>query len=117
MRNSRGGLGDIPSPGKAGAPPASARSHRGTARELLTGLKGWPFRQRVIVASRSLTWIDFTPTCRGRHEIVAIGLVPYRLGRPATSTAGCPPVGGGYGRHVEMAASLISTGLLGIISN
>jgi hypothetical protein len=46
MRNSRGGLVDIPSLGKAGAPRASPQSPRVTARGQVCGPKGRPFRQR-----------------------------------------------------------------------
>src|SRR5437016_2828588 len=67
MRNSHGGLGDIPSPGRAGAPPASTRSRRTKAREQASGPKSRAFRQRVIAVCRALPWCDLTPKHRGRH--------------------------------------------------
>src|SRR5580704_3631455 len=51
---------DIPSRGTAGAPQAPARSRRAKAPGEVCGRKGRPFRQRVIVASRTLTWNDFS---------------------------------------------------------
>jgi hypothetical protein len=76
MRNSRGGLGDIPSPGRAGAPPAFARSGRATARELVSAPKSRAFRQKAILASRRLTSNDFTPKHRGRHDVALVGICP-----------------------------------------
>ena len=67
MRNSRGGLGDIPSLGKAGALPASAQSRRVKARGQVCGPKGRPFRQRVNAVCRALPRYDLTPEHRGRH--------------------------------------------------
>jgi hypothetical protein len=67
MRDARGGLGDIPSLGKAGAPPASARSRRVKAREQVCGPKGRPFQQWVIAVCRALPWCDLTPKQRVRH--------------------------------------------------
>ena len=49
------------------------------------------------------------------HALPALPL--YGLGRPTMSRAGRSPVRGGNGGHVEMAASLISTKLLELISN
>src|SRR6202035_3413116 len=60
MRNSRGGLGDIPSLGKAGALPASAQSRRVKARGQVCGPKGRPFRQRVNAVCRALPRYDLT---------------------------------------------------------
>jgi hypothetical protein len=116
MRNSRAGLGDIPSQGEVDARPASARSRRAKARGRVCGLKSRPFPQRVIVASRTLTSNDFTPKCGGRHDIVAVCRIPYGLGRPTMSRAGWSPVRGGNGGHVAMAETLISIRLLEVIS-
>jgi len=40
MRNSRGGLGDIPSPGRTGAPPAFVRFHLAKSAMLAKGDRG-----------------------------------------------------------------------------
>src|SRR5690242_11984103 len=50
-------------------------------------------------------------------DIATVTLCPYGLGRPTISRAGWSPAGGGNGRDVEMAVSLISTRLLQMISN
>src|SRR5271166_1099847 len=68
MKNSRGGLGDIPSPGKAGAPPASPRPRRAKARGPVRGPRSRPFRQRMIVVCRSLTSSSFTPKRKLRDD-------------------------------------------------
>ena len=67
MRNSRDGLGGIPSPGRAGAPPASARSHPAKVSGEAFGPKGRPFRQRVIAVYRTQPWWDLTPKHGGQH--------------------------------------------------
>src|SRR5215831_282480 len=53
MKNSRGGLGDIPSPGRACDPPASGRPRRAIVRERVSGPKNRPCR-RVIADCRAL---------------------------------------------------------------
>jgi hypothetical protein len=50
-------------------------------------------------------------------DTAAAALRPYGLGRPTMSRAGWSPVGGENGGHVEMAASLIFTRMLNMISN
>src|SRR5215472_16359279 len=50
MKNSRGGLRDIPCRGRAGATPASARSRRGKAHGRASGTKDRPFRRTEIAA-------------------------------------------------------------------
>src|ERR1700725_538 len=108
MRNSRGGLGGIPSPGRADAPPASARSRQVKARGQVCGRKGRPFRQRVIAASRTLTLSNSTPNRSRRYEITAFAYAPTAWGWPTTFSGGRSPVEGGNGGHVEMAETLIS---------
>src|SRR5712671_2456033 len=112
MRNSRGGLGDIPSPGKAGAPPAAARSRRERARGQVCGPKGRAFRQRVIAVCRALPWCDPTPKHRGQHEVASLGICPYGLGRPAMCSAGWSSVGGGNVGHWKWRNTLFPTDLL-----
>src|SRR6267378_842023 len=80
MRNSLGGLGDIPSPGKAGVPPASARSRQARARGRVCGRQDRPFRQRVIAVCRALPWCDPTPKYREQREVASVGLCPLRPG-------------------------------------
>jgi hypothetical protein len=114
MRNSPDGLRDTPSPGKAGAPPAAARSRQARARGQVCDLKGRPFRQRVIAVCRALTCRDPTPST---EDNTRVGIYPYGLGRPAMCSAGWSPVGGGECWALEMAEYLISGGLLEVISN
>src|SRR5260370_5372659 len=76
MRSSRGGLGDIPSPGRAGAPPASARPRRATASVEVFGRKSLPFRRRVIAVCRALAWCDLTPNTRAHY--IAAAPMPLR---------------------------------------
>src|SRR2546421_9522332 len=66
----RGGLGDIPSPGRAGAPPASARSRRVKAPGQVFGPKSQPFRQREIAGSqrRNRKFVD-SPLEEGGFEL------------------------------------------------
>jgi hypothetical protein len=53
----------------------------------------------------------------GSMQRAAAGLAPLRLG-PAGDVQRRPsPAGGGHAGHLEMAETLISTGLLEIISN
>jgi hypothetical protein len=117
MRNSRGGLGGIRSPGIPGAPPAFARSRQAKAPGEVFGLKSRPFRRRVIVASRTLTSNDFTPKCGGRQDYRRGLPGPLRPGPADHVQGGLLPVRGGNGGHVEMAETLISTRLLEVISN
>jgi hypothetical protein len=79
MRNSRGDLGDIPSPSRADAPPASARSRRPKASGEVFGPKGRPFRRRVIAASRTQTSSNSTPN-RSRNTRSPRSLTPLRPG-------------------------------------
>ena len=116
MRNSRGGLGDIPSPGKAGAPPVSRRSRRAKALGGGAGPKGRPFRRRVIAVCRTLACCDLTQNRRSMTS-PRVALCPYGLGQPTMFRAGWSPVGGRNGGHLEIAVSLISMSLLEVISN
>jgi hypothetical protein len=117
LDHSRSGLGDIPPPGKAGAPSAAARSRRARAREEVCEPKDRPFQQRVIAVCRALPCCDPTPKHRGQHEVAPVGIYPYGLGRPAMCSAGWSPVGGGKSWTLEMAGHLISKGPLEVISN
>src|SRR6267142_5123401 len=117
MRNSLDGLRDTLSRGKAGAPPAAARSRRARARGRVSGRKGRPFRQRAIAVCRALPWRDPTPKYREQREVASVGIYPYGLGRPAMCSAGWSPVGGGECWTLEMAAHLIFKRLLEVISN
>src|SRR5712671_2439406 len=99
MRNSPDGLRDTLSPGRAGAPPAAARSRQARARGQVCDPKGRPFRQRVIAVGRALPWCDPTPKHRGQHEVASVGIYPYGLGRPAMCSVGWSPVGGGNVGH------------------
>jgi hypothetical protein len=116
MRNSRGGLGDIPSRGKAGAQPGSAQSRGAKAREEVSGPKSRPFRQRAIAVCRALPWCDPTPKHRGRHEVASVSTCPTAwAGRRCAAQAG--PRRGWKCWTLEMAGHLISKGLLEVISN
>src|SRR5260370_33898597 len=86
MRSSRGGLGDIPSPGRAGAPPASARPRRATAPGEVFGRKSLPFRRRGIAVCRALAWCDLTPNTRAHY----IAAAPMPLLRAADQFQGRP---------------------------
>src|SRR5216683_5241420 len=99
MRNSPDGLRDTLSPGKAGAPPAAARSRQARARGRVSGRKGRPFRQRAIAVCRALPWCDPTPKYREQREVASVGIYPYGLGRPAMCSTGWSPVGGGNVGH------------------
>ena len=93
MRNSRGGLGDIPSRDRAGVKPASARSRRATSPGEVFGPKSRPFRQKVIAVCRALPWSDLTPNVPV-HDIAAVALCPYGLGQPTMFRAGWSPRSG-----------------------
>ena len=69
-------LGGIPSPGRAGALPASARSRLVKAPGEVFGPKSRPFRRKVIAASRTLTLSNSTPNRSRRHEITAFAYAP-----------------------------------------
>src|SRR5260370_35646389 len=87
MRNSRGGLGGIPSPSRAGAPPKCARSHRAKVREQVCGRKSRPFRQREIAVYRTQPWCDLTPK-RKRGAISLIGAEEYLVLAPIAASRG-----------------------------
>jgi hypothetical protein len=113
MRSSRGGLGDIPSLGKAGGPPASVRSRRAKAREEVAGWKSRPVRQRVIAAGPSLTSRDLTRNAGGRHRdrCACHGMrVHDCLGRGA---AGLTPPGPGPAGDVQRRPSPVGGGPVG----
>src|SRR5260370_14437774 len=82
MRNSRGGLGDIPSPGRAGAPQAPARSRRAKAPGEAFGPKCRPFRQRVIAVCRSLTSSSAPIAVRRRRPYPKIPIPKAGYERP-----------------------------------
>src|SRR5215472_12964367 len=64
MKNSRGGLRDIPCRGRAGATPASARSRRGKAHGGASGTKDRPFRRTEIAAYLNPPSSDLTAEAR-----------------------------------------------------
>src|SRR2546423_14178303 len=72
MRNSRGGLRDIPSRGRAGEKPASARPRQGRGREQVSSPKNRPFRRREIGVYPNPTCGDLTPK-RKRQDDFAVG--------------------------------------------
>jgi hypothetical protein len=117
MRNLRGGRDDIPSLGKAGAPPASARSRRAKACGQVCDPKGRPFRQRVIAVCRALPRCDPTPKYRGQHEVASVGICPLRPGPAGDVQRRLVPRRGWECWTLEMAEYLISEGLLEVISN
>src|SRR5215472_15112833 len=64
MRNSRGGLRGIPCPDRAGATPASARSHRRKGHGEVSSPKDRPFRRMEIAAYLNPPWGDLTADAR-----------------------------------------------------
>src|SRR5580704_7056337 len=109
MRNSRGGLGGTPSPGRAGAPQASARSRQAKATERASGLQDRPSRRRVIAVCRALPWCDLTPkrkrpedfaNWRGRYWC------PCREQRPTVSGGAPHPNAAHQTSHLSLARAI-----------
>ena len=89
MRNSRDGLRDIPSRGRAGAKPVSARSPRRRQRERVSSPRNRPFQRRESAVYPNLPCSDLTSNCAGQTRSPRSPLPPTaRAGRPCPGQAG-----------------------------
>src|SRR5580692_4808432 len=109
MRNSRGGLGGTPSPGRAGAPQASARSRQAKATERASGLQDRPSRRRVIAVCRALPWCDLTPKRKRREDFAnwrGRYWCPCREQRPTVSGGAPSPNAAHQTSHLSLARAI-----------
>src|SRR5215472_5949395 len=90
MKNSPGALHGIRSPDKAGATPASSRSHWVRVRAGAYGPKDRPSRQREIAAYPYPPWTRSYPLIRQMHDQGLLG--PPRAGAAKPADLGKPPI-------------------------
>src|SRR5262249_7872423 len=88
MKNSLGALHGIRSPDKAGATPASSRSHWVRVRAGAYGPKDRPSRQREIAAYPYPPWTRSYPGIRQTHDVTGVSLAPTESDATKTGVNG-----------------------------